>query len=78
METVNSANSVTAISNLLLRGEIPVTSNREALIELGFEPAYPQIRQGYEATVWERAVGLDRRSSGGARLLARERAILRV
>ncbi len=75
METANSAK---AISILLSRGKIPVTTNREALIELGFEPAYPQVRQGYESTIWERAIEMDRRSSGGSRLLARERAILSV
>ena len=67
-----------AIRTLLRRGLTPVTDNRDALIELGFERAYPQIKRGYEALFWERSVELDSRSRDGYRILARERAILQL
>jgi hypothetical protein len=65
-----------AIQTLLRRGLTPVTDNRNALLELGFERAYPQIERGYEATLWERSIELDQRSRQGYRIRARERAIL--
>jgi len=67
-----------AIQTLLRRGLTPVTDNRDALLELGFERAYPQIKRGYEATLWERSIDLEHRSRDGYRLLARQRAILDV
>jgi hypothetical protein len=60
---------------LLRRGLSPITDNREALLSLGFERAYPQIRAGYESTVWERSVDHGRTSAGDRRL-TRERAYL--
>jgi hypothetical protein len=65
-----------AIQTLLRRGLTPVTDNRDALLELGFERAYPQVKRGYEASLWERSIELEHRSRGGYRILARERAIL--
>jgi hypothetical protein len=62
----------------LRRGLMPVTDNQDALLALGFERAYPQIASGYEATIWERSIECDRRSSDGHRVLARQRAILEV
>jgi len=67
-----------AIQTLLRRGLTPVTDNRHALLELGFERAYPQVKRGYEATLWERSIDLAQRASDGRRVLARERAILDV
>jgi hypothetical protein len=75
MTTVHSPE---AIENLLRRGLTPITENREALVELGFSRAYPQVARGYDATIWERAVEHGRRASDGSRLLVRQRAILHV
>jgi hypothetical protein len=69
---VQSAEELVAI---LRRGLCPLTDNRDALMALGFERAYPHVRGGYESTIWERSVERDRRSDG-RRALARERAYL--
>jgi len=60
---------------LLRRGLSPLTDNRDALLSLGFERAYPQVPKGYESTIWERSIqhGQNR---AGHRVLARERAYL--
>jgi hypothetical protein len=60
---------------LLRRGMSPATDNRNALLALGFERAYPQVPTGYEATIWERSIEHHRRPNG-LRVLARERAYL--
>jgi hypothetical protein len=60
---------------LLGRGLSPITDNRDALLALGFERAYPQIRAGYESTVWERSIERRRRHDGRC-VRARERAFL--
>jgi hypothetical protein len=70
------ANSLEAIQHTLRRGLTPVTENREALLQLGFARAYPQIAHGYEACLWERAVEHPHRALDGSRRLVRERAIL--
>ncbi len=75
---ISIAHSAVAITNLLRHGTTPVTDNRDALLELGFERAYPQIAKGFDATIWERSVELPGRSSDGLRRLARERVILRT
>jgi hypothetical protein len=59
----------------LRRGMSPVTDNRDVLLALGFERAYPQVPHGYESTIWERSVEHHRRPDG-LRVLARERAYL--
>ena len=69
---VQSAEEVVAI---LRRGLSPLTDNRDALMALGFERAYPQVRKGYESTIWERSIEHHRRPDGH-RALARERAYL--
>jgi hypothetical protein len=45
------------------------------LLALGFERSYPQVRAGYESTIWERAIE-HRRRHDGSRALVRERAYL--
>jgi hypothetical protein len=75
-EVTMPAHSIEAIQNTLRRGLTPVTENREALLQLGFSRAYPQIVHGYEASLWERAVEHPQRTIGGSRRLVRERAIL--
>jgi len=60
---------------LLRRGMSPVTDDRDVLVGLGFERAYPQVREGYESTIWERSIEHHRRPDG-LRVLARERAYL--
>ncbi len=69
--------SIEEIETHLRRGIMPVTDNEDALIRLGFQRAYPQIRSGYEAVVWERSIDLDRRSRHGFLVMARQRAMLR-
>jgi hypothetical protein len=63
------------LTALLCRGLSPITDNRDALLALGFERAYPQIDKGREATIWERSIERPRRPDGH-RVLARERAYL--
>lgn len=63
------------LAALLRRGMSPVTDDRDALLALGFERAYPQVPNGYESTIWERSIDHHRRPDG-LRVLARERAYL--
>jgi hypothetical protein len=69
--------SAAAIQDMLRRGLTPTTDNRDALLGLGFERAYPQFLRGYESTIWERSIVLDVRARDGSRMLARQRAFLR-
>ena len=68
------------IEMLLARGLAPITDNRDALLELGFERSYPQVSRGHESTVWERSIDRGYRSTsrGLRRVLARQRAFLRT
>lgn len=68
--------STADIETLLRRGLTPITDNRTALLELGFQRAYPQIVRGYEATIWERGIDAASRSRDGHRMLVRQRALL--
>lgn len=70
--------STADIENLLHRGLTPITDNRAALLELGFQRAYPQIVRGYDATIWERAVDAATRARDGQRMLVRQRALLEI
>ncbi len=72
MKIVHVAEELVA---LLRRGMSPVTDNRDVLLTLGFQRAYPQVPYGYESTIWERAIEHHRRPDG-LRVLARERAFL--
>ena len=72
MTTLHSPEDV---ENLLRRGLTPLTANRDLLVDLGFERAYPNAT-GYDATIWERAIDHGRRASDGSRMLVRQRAIL--
>jgi hypothetical protein len=74
MKIVHAAEGVIA---LLRRGMSPVTDDREVLLSLGFERAYPQMKTGYESTIWERSIE-HHRQPDGLRVLARERAYLTV
>ena len=69
------AQSPDELSAILRRGLSPLTDNRDALVALGFERAYPQARTGRDATIWERTINLHCRPDGH-RVLARERAFL--
>ena len=71
-----TVHSLEDIAAMLRRGLAPITDNRDALIALGFERAYPQVTSGYDAGIWERAMELPHRSRDGARMLVRERAFL--
>jgi hypothetical protein len=59
-------------------GNVPTTDSVDALFELGFIRAYPQLREGHEAKVWERDVdgGSVSTPYGLRRQFARQRAIL--
>jgi hypothetical protein len=72
MKIVHAVDDVVA---LLRRGLSPLTDNRDVLLSLGFERAYPQVHNGYESTIWERSIDHHRRADG-LRVLARERAYL--
>jgi hypothetical protein len=67
------AQSAEELTAILRRGLSPLTDNRDALLALGFERAYPQVRKGYDATIWERTIDHQRRPDG-YRVLALERA----
>jgi hypothetical protein len=69
------AQSADELIAILRRGLSPLTDNPDALLALGFERAYPQARNGYDATIWERTIDHHRRPDGH-RVLARERAFL--
>jgi hypothetical protein len=69
--------SAAAIQEMLRRGLTPTTDNRDALLGLGFERAYPQFLRGYESTIWERSIVMERRARDGSRMLGRQRAFLR-
>lgn len=69
------AQSAEEMAAILRRGLSPLTNNRDALLALGFERAYPQVRKGHDSTIWERTIDLRRRPDG-YRVLARERAYL--
>jgi hypothetical protein len=64
-----------AMSDILRRGLAPITDNERALVDLGFERAYPQVRRGYDATIWERSIEYGTRPNG-QRVMARQRAFL--
>jgi hypothetical protein len=66
--------TLSAIEQMLRQGLTPITDNAGALAELGFERAYPQIKHGYESTIWERSIDRGRLSYDGHRTLVRERA----
>jgi hypothetical protein len=67
--------STEAILELLRRGLAPLTDNRDAVVVLGFDRAYPQIRAGYKSMIWERVV--ERRHRPDGRLsYAKERVYL--
>jgi hypothetical protein len=70
------AHTSSDIQNMLRIGLVPVTDNADALASLGFQPAYPQIRTGYDSTIWERSIDIEKRSRNGERLMARQRAHL--
>ena len=65
-----------AIQQMLRLGLAPITDNPEALVELGFDRAYPQAQTGRDATIWERSVELPQPIAGAPRRLVRERAFL--
>ncbi len=68
--------TIADIDDLLRRGLTPITDNRSALVELGFERAYPHVVHGYDSTIWERAINAETRSRDGKRMLVRQRAFL--
>ena len=61
---------------MLQRGLTPNTDNREALIGLGFERAYPHVRAGYDSKIWERSITIRPLQPDGLRRIVRERAFL--
>jgi hypothetical protein len=73
---VNSTEHTSAgIPELLRGGLTPITDNVRALLELGFEGAYPHVQRGYDATIWQRSIDHGTRADG-RRVLARQRAFL--
>jgi hypothetical protein len=70
------AHTSSDIQNLLRIGLAPITDNADALLILGLQRAYPQISKGYNSTIWERSIDIERRSRDGKRQMARQRAYL--
>lgn len=70
--------TTTAIEELLRRGLTPITDNRDALVQLGFQRAYPHVERGWEARIWERVVDAGRRAKDGRRMLVQQRALLEL
>jgi hypothetical protein len=68
--------SAAEILAMLHRGLTPITDNRDALVGLGFERAYPQVRGGYDSKIWERSVTVGPMLPDGLRRIVRERAFL--
>jgi hypothetical protein len=68
------AHTISAIEHMLRLGLTPITDNVDALAELGFERAHPQIKSGYESTIWVRSIERSPLSYNGQRRFARQRA----
>jgi hypothetical protein len=65
------------IERALVRLHCVPTDNREALLALGFEPMYPQVKKGYESHLWMRSIDSGRGSSlSNIRKLVVQRAFL--
>jgi hypothetical protein len=63
------------IEHELRLGLVPAADNVAVLREMGFEPLYPHIRDGYHEKLWGRSIDLDAKR-GGARQRAIQRAVL--
>jgi hypothetical protein len=66
------------IMKMLDRGLAPITDNRGALIDLGFEPAQPAATRAHLATLRERTLDLGYRATdrGYRQVRVRQRAFL--
>jgi len=66
------------IITMLDRGLAPITDNRNALIDLGFEPAQPKATRSHFAALWERTLNLGYRVTdrGYRQVSIRQRAFL--
>jgi hypothetical protein len=62
------------IERQLRLGIVPETANRTLLCEMGFQPLYPHVRDGYHENLWGRQV--DTTASAGGRRRAIQRAYL--
>lgn len=62
------------IERQLRMGLVPETDNRSLLCEMGFQPLYPHIEDGYHEKLWGRQV--ETTGSRGGRHLAIQRAYL--
>jgi hypothetical protein len=69
-----TVHSLLAIETMLRRGLTPITDNADALAHLGFQRAYPQVKNGYDSMIWERSVDVGKCNCDGRRQLVRERA----
>ena len=79
MEPIATVHHTEDIGRMLVQGLAPITDNREALVDLGFEPAHPWATTKYERSVWERLVERTYHDARGAhhRVFIRERAFLK-
>jgi anti-anti-sigma regulatory factor len=66
------------IITMLDRGLAPITDNRSALVDLGFEPAQPTATRAHLAALWERTLNLGYRVTdrGYRQVSVRQRAFL--
>jgi hypothetical protein len=70
--------TTTDIEQMLKLGLSPITDNAEALVQLGFERAYPNVRTGYDSTIYERSIdqGYRETAHGLRRVMVCQRAFL--
>ena len=65
------------VEHQLRLGLVPAVDNVTVLQEMGFEPLYPHVRDGYHEQLWGRQVDLDDREGlHGVKRRAIQRAVL--
>jgi hypothetical protein len=64
------------IERQLRLGIVPETDNRSLLCDMGFQPLYPHVQDGYHENLWGRQV--ETTASGSGRRRAVQRAYLNV
>lgn len=64
------------LEHQLRLGIVPATDNRTLLLDMGFQPLYPHVRDGYHENLWGRQVDVE--AGAGGRRRAIQRAYLEV
>jgi anti-anti-sigma regulatory factor len=78
LQNTSTVHTPEEIMTMLDRGLTPITNNRSALIDLGFEPAQPKATRAHLAALWERTLNLGYRVTerGYRQVSIRQRAFL--